>query len=76
MGVAVWDFSIWGLSGPGKRGSSLVGQSISVSVRRGTGKFFDLVGHIRQVRDTTLALAYAACLDMSFSWSELIRRLK
>lgn len=72
----MWDFSMWGLSGVWEERLSLVGGSISVSVRRGTGKFFDLVGHIRQVRDTTLALAYAACLDMSFSWSELIRRLK
>lgn len=59
VGVAVCDFSIWGLSGVWEEGISLVGGSICVSVRRGTGKCFDLVGGIRQVRDTTLALVLA-----------------
>lgn len=53
MGVGLSDFSIWGWSGVWEEGLSLVGGSICVRVRRGTGKCFDLVGHIRQVRDTT-----------------------
>lgn len=45
VGVAVWDFSIWGLSGVREEGLSLVGGSITVSVRRGTGKCFASRGY-------------------------------
>lgn len=36
----VWDFRIWGLSGVWEEEISLVGGSICLSVRRGTGKCF------------------------------------